>query len=255
MIYGKLPVIFLSTLASEKNHSTNSIIASYILEHREDVKNMGIKDLASECRVAMSSISRFCKDIGLRDFAELRELLLFNDMYFEEQSQSLSLHQRIEDYSQKVYESIQMVKNTIDEKQIIKLCQDIKNYQRVAIFGLLKAGSVAINLQGDFLMLNKQIYTNISYPQQIEYILNTDDKDLIIILSYTGAYFDYEDLRANYKKLKAPKIWMISSQQKTYPDFVNEVLSFESLQDQSSHPYQLQFIASIIAQEYAKRYK
>ena len=104
-------------------------------------------------------------------------------------------------------------------------------------------------------MLNKQIYTNISYPQQIEYILNTDDKDLIIILSYTGAYFDYEDLRANYKKLKAPKIWMISSQQKTYPDFVNEVLSFESLQDQSSHPYQLQFIASIIAQEYAKRYK
>ena len=147
------------------------------------------------------------------------------------------------------------LKNTIDEKQIIKLCQDIKNYQRVAIFGLLKAGSVAINLQGDFLMLNKQIYTNISYPQQIEYILNTDDKDLIIILSYTGAYFDYEDLRANYKKLKASKIWMISSQQKTYPDFVNEVLSFESLQDQSSHPYQLQFIASIIAQEYAKRYK
>ena len=38
MIYGKLPVVFLSTIASEKKGSTNSVIASYILDHLEEMK-------------------------------------------------------------------------------------------------------------------------------------------------------------------------------------------------------------------------
>lgn len=48
---------------------------------------------------------------------------------------------------------------------------------------------------------------------------------------------------------------MITSAQQEYPYFVDEVLTFQSLQDQGSHPYQLQFIASLIAQEYFRRYK
>ena len=255
MIYDKLPIVFLSTIASEKNGSTNCVIATYILEHLEEMQNMGIKDIAKRCNVAVSSISRFCKEIGLRDFVELKELLVSTNLYFEEQSKSVSLHERIEDYGNKITESIQMVKDTIDVYQLIKLCNDIKQYKRVGIFGLLKAGSVAINLQGDLLMLGKQVYTNISYTQQMQYILTADENDLIIIFSYTGSYFDYQDLRALKKRLNAPKIWMISSNKKKYPSFVNEIISFKSLQDQSSHPYQLQFVASLIAQEYSKRCK
>ncbi|MFQ7143630.1 hypothetical protein [Faecalibacillus intestinalis] len=46
---------------------------------------------------------------------------------------------------------------------------------------------------------------------------------------------------------------MISSKQESYPDFIDHVITFDSKQDQNSHPYQLQFIASLIAQEYARR--
>ena len=255
MIYGKLPVVFLSTIASEKNGSTNCVIDTYILEHLDEMKDIGIKEIAKKCNVAVSSISRFCKEIGLRDFVELKELLSSIDLYFEEQSRSQSLNQRIEDYSYKINESIQMVKNTIDRRQLMKLCDDIKQYKRVGIFGLLKAGSVAINLQGDLLMLGKQVYTHISYTQQMQYIITSDENDLIIIFSYTGSYFDYQNFRALKKKLNTPKIWMISGDKKNYPSFVDEVISFESLQDQASHPYQLQFIASLIAQEYSKIYR
>ena len=83
-------------------------------------------------------------------------------------------------------------------------------------------------------------------------IITADENDLIIIFSYTGSYFDYQNLRALKKKLNAPKIWMISGDKKNYPSFVDEVISFESLQDQAGHPYQLQFVASLIAQEYSK---
>ncbi len=80
MLYDKLPIVFLSTLASEKKDSTNSQIASYLLNHLEEIKDIGIQDMAKECHVAMSSISRFCKEIGLHDFNELRELLVSTNM-------------------------------------------------------------------------------------------------------------------------------------------------------------------------------
>ena len=255
MIYDKLPIVFLSTIASEKKDSTNSQIASYILDHLDELQNIGIKKMASECSVAISSISRFCKEIGLRDFAELKELILSTDLYFEEQSTLKSPQDRLHDYSKKVKQSIEMVEASIDMDAIADLCDDIYKYQRVAIFGLLKAGAVSLNLQGDLLMLGKQVYTNISYQQQMEYIMSANEDDLIIIFSYTGSYFDYQEIRALKNKLKIPKIWFISSEKSEFPTFLDRIITFKSLQDQNSHPYQLQFIASLIAQEYSRKHK
>ena len=45
--------------------------------------------------------------------------------------------------------------------------KEIQKYEQVGIFGLLKAGAVAFNLQSDLLMLGKQTYSNISYKQQL----------------------------------------------------------------------------------------
>lgn len=222
MLYGKLPIVFLSTLASEKKDSTNSQIATYLLNHLDDIKDIGIQEMAKECSVAMSSTSSKAKD-------------------------------RLKEYSSKVKESITMVEKSIDIQQIDALCKEIQKYEQVGIFGLLKAGTVAFNLQSDLLMLGKQTYSNISYKQQLQYISSTNEDDLLIIFSYTGSYFDYPDIRTLKNRLKKPQIWLISSKQESYPDFIDHVITFDSKQDQNSHPYQLQFIASLIAQEYARR--
>lgn len=253
MLYGKLPIVFLSTLASEKKDSTNSQIATYLLNHLDDIKDIGIQEMAKECSVAMSSISRFCKEIGLNDFNELRELLITTNMTFEQYSTSSKAKDRLKEYSSKVKESITMVEKSIDIQQIDALCKEIQKYEQVGIFGLLKAGAVAFNLQSDLLMLGKQTYSNISYKQQLQYISSTNENDLLIIFSYTGSYFDYPDIRTLKNQLKKPQIWLISSKQESYPDFIDHVITFDSEQDQNSHPYQLQFIASLIAQEYARR--
>lgn len=186
MLYGKLPIVFLSTLASEKKDSTNSQIATYLLNHLDDIKDIGIQEMAKECSVAMSSISRFCKEIGLNDFNELRELLITTNMTFEQYSTSSKAKDRLKEYSSKVKESITMVEKSIDIQQIDALCKEIQKYEQVGIFGLLKAGAVAFNLQSDLLMLGKQTYSNISYKQQLQYISSTNENDLLIIFSYTG---------------------------------------------------------------------
>ena len=68
-----------------------------------------------------------------------------------------------------------MVEKSIDIQQIDALCKEIQKYEQVGIFGLLKAGSAAFNLQSDLLILGKQTYSNISYKQQLQYISLADE--------------------------------------------------------------------------------
>ena len=251
MIYGKLPVVFLSTIASEKKDNTNSQIAAYLLDHLEESRSMGIRDLAEACSVSVSSLSRFCREIGLRDFAELKELLLTSDLHFQTSGDRQSPGDMAREYGELVTASIRQAQETVDIRAISRLCGELKKYRRTAVFGLLKAGAVALNLQGDLLMLGKQVYTNISYSQQMQYLLSASEEDLILIFSYTGSYFDYQELTySERKRLSAPRIWMVCGSDRTLPPFVDQAIRFRSRQDQISHPYQLQFVAGLIAQEY-----
>lgn len=254
MIYGKLPVVFLGVVASEKSGSTNSAIASYILEHIDEVKDLGIKEMAGKCHVGTGSISRFCKDIGLRDFAELRELLRSGDENFEPYSPEGTPRERLEEYGTKVNHSISMAAGTLSVRKLGELCRDLRTYEKVALFGLLKAECAAVNLQGDLWLMGRNAYTNVSYEQQISYISQAGKDTLILIFSYTGAYFEYhrEKLFGGRDRKDRPKIWMISGKQESLSEYVAEVLDFQSLQDQTSHPWQLLYAAGVIAREYGR---
>lgn len=256
MIYGKLPVVFLSVIASEKSGSTNSAIATYILEHMDEVKDLGIKEMAERCHVGLGSVSRFCKDVGLRDFVELKELLKSTELNFEVHSQENDKESGAAAYGARVTRSINMVTKTISRQKLAALCRDLKAYEKVAAFGLLKAECAAVSLQGDLLMLGKQVYTNVSYDQQIEYIEQAGRDCLILIFSYTGSYFEYhsEGFFRGRDKKDWPRIWMISGRQKEVPEYGARVLDFQSPQDQAGHPYQLLYAAGLIAQEYARNF-
>ena len=86
MIYSRLPVLFLGTITSEKYGAANAAIASTILKNLHKAKNYGIQDIADMCNVSVSSISRFCTQIGLSGFAEFREILMNADLSLEQQS-------------------------------------------------------------------------------------------------------------------------------------------------------------------------
>lgn len=253
MIYGKLPVVFLSTIASEKNGSTNSVIASWILDHMDEVRGMGIRELAARCHVGSGSVSRFCKEIGLEDFAELKEMLQSSEFYFETYSRSQTPAGRVKDYGQKVKQCIDMVTTSLSMRTLTALCDDLTRYEEVAVFGLLKAETAAWNLQSDLLMLGKKVYTHMSYAEQIRYIQSAGDDTLILIFSYTGSYFEYQKEPISWDKRNHPKVWMVTGKKPENDRYVDRILEFASMQDQSSHPYQLQYIAGLIAQEYASR--
>ena len=69
MITPKLPVVLLSYIASNDEDSVNCRIANHILDHLSGLKETTISELAKQCYVSVSSISRFCREIGFEDFS------------------------------------------------------------------------------------------------------------------------------------------------------------------------------------------
>ena len=159
-----LIIILLSTLNDEPKGSNNYKIAKYMIENMRDLEECSLTDLAQACYVSNSSISRFCRDIGLKDFNALKNQIA----KFSVESARLK---RKFDYEK--YESSSMfqsyVKNVISnlnyflendiEKQINTLVQEISSYQKIAAFGYMQSESVACNLQFDLQTSGKLIFS------------------------------------------------------------------------------------------------
>lgn len=73
--YTKLPIVLLSELAAGREDSNHCRIARYLLERFDHLDDVSIEGLAADCFVSKATVSRFCRDIGLEDFGELRGLL------------------------------------------------------------------------------------------------------------------------------------------------------------------------------------
>lgn len=252
MYWDKLKIVFLSELVSSNDGSTNCQIAVYILKHIDEVKKCNINELANKCHVANSSISRFCKEIGLNDFTELKELMITTSFNFDLYSNHQSINTRSFDFITRVKDSLDLVAESLNYEVLNRLAKNLDRYDKIGIFGLLKAETVAINLQSDLLMLGKVASTKVSFKHQLEYIKNATDKDLIIIFSYTGIYFEHTFPRRTPKQHAKPRVYFITSDYNSMSNkYFDEVICFKSMQDYASHPFQLQLVGSLIAQNYA----
>lgn len=138
-------------------------------------------------------------------------------------------------------------------EKVYQLAGDIRRYPRVAVFGSLKEETAAMNLQADLAMLGRQSTTKVRFAQQAEYLSHSGADDLIVIFSFTGGYFDFgipKGYRQNRKN--RPRVYVITSATRpSHPELFDQVVWFESLQNQASQPFQLQLVSGLIAQSYA----
>ena len=153
--YGKLPIVLLSELAAGKEGSNNCRISRYLLERLDCLEDVSIEKLAAECFVSKATVSRFCRDIGLEDFGELRDLMRQTEKTFTLYGRGLPPKDQGLDFCRRVQGSLGLVAESLDYEALGRLAEEIKEAKRVAAFGLLKAEAAAISLQGDLTMLGK----------------------------------------------------------------------------------------------------
>ena len=257
MLYGKLVVALLSTVAAEKNQSTNQHIARYILENRTKLAGMKIQQVARACGVGLGSISRFCREVGLNDFSELKELIAEIPIAAVS-SPGQSYEQRVVRREHNAEASLSAAAEALlmpeTKAKIAALCEDLRRYPRAAAFGMLRSESVAFGLQTEMIGCGKLIYTTLSYGRQIEYIESATKDDLILIFSNEGVYFEYQYPDGYPACLAAPKIYILTSGNRTYPPCIDEVIRLRHPAGQPTHPYYMQLAADVIVREYAARY-
>ena len=252
MNWDRLVIILHSELVSSADDTVNCQIASHILSNIREVRQCNIEEMASHCHVSISSISRFCRGIGLESFRELQEIMGDATFDFDLSSQQPTTRDRSLELAASVIDSLDLVSRSVDYDSIDQLVFDIRRYERVAIFGLLKAETAAMNLQSDLLVLGKKAFTKVAYKRQVEYLKGATDQDLVIIFSYKGTYFQHQPQPPLGKGAGKPKVYFITSGQDPRPyAYFDHVIRFESQQDYASHPFQLQFIANLISQSYA----
>lgn len=250
VIYGKLPIVLLSALASQADGTKECMIAEYILAHPSEAARMNIVELAERCHVSISSLSRFCREIGLQDFAELRKIMREADWHYEPVSKAPKAELRAGDVFAAMHSSLERLEKSVCMEEITVLCRKIAAYERVACFGLLKAGMAAQSLQADLLLQGKVTVCKASLAQQLEYMERADERDLILIFSYSGVYFDYLNQCIPQGLHRAHVVFITGAKGLAMP-CVDQVIAFDSSLDQASHPFQMQAVAALIAQEYA----
>lgn len=254
-----LVIILLSLINSEIHDSNNYKIAKYILENLNELEDCTITELAKKCYVSNSSISRFCRDIGLKDYNGLKNQIAKYQISHQTaihkfQYQGINDEHSLTNYIDEIISNLVLLKNSISKKDILNLVVDIDQYPHVAAFGYLQSENVALDLQYDLQTSRKIIFTCLQFANQIEHIQNADENHLIIIFSESGTYFKRAFARSHIFKNTAhkPKIYLITANQDIQVPYVDKYIRYQSRQDYASHPYPLSAISGMICSQYAQ---
>ena len=252
--YGQLPVLLLSELAAGHTDSADCRIAAYLLAHLDDAAEITVEGVAAACAVSNGTVSRFCRNIGLDGFAELRALVHKEGRVFTVYGAGHDASAQSAAFARCVQESLCLATETLDYAALDRLVDDLCSAKRIAVFGLLKSGTAAMNLQGDLAILGLPATTKLTFREQMADLQNAGHGTVLLLFSYTGMYLQYDLPPRILSGASGAKLWLVTSRPEAaarYPAI--SVLGFDSKRDFASTPYQMQLIASLIAQRCAVR--
>ena len=170
--------------AMVKLSSNEQNIMTYVVKNMQAVKNMSIRDLASECFVSTTTIFRFVKKLGYDGFtdfvddisnaeAETRKIIVPSVVEKENYSDSYlkNIIEAVKVITPEKYEKFEAIMNRNPDIYIIAegLSREVGNY---------------------FLRLLTTVGFNVSFPKESfeksNFVKKIKRDDVVLVLSYTG---------------------------------------------------------------------
>ena len=173
---------------------TEQEIAAYLLEHPRDVMDISIHELAKRTFSSSSSIVRLCHHLGFEGFKDFRKTLTY-ELAVRDQSKvneqkelnrSDSLGEIIEKITYKNIMSLEDTKNLMDVQTLRQCVKLIQKARIIYLFGLGASLCAAKDAYLKFLRLNKPCIINEDWHSQLLQARNATDRDLAIVISYSG---------------------------------------------------------------------
>lgn len=155
------------------------LVYNYIMEHKEEVKYMTIRELAEAVHVSTSTIIRFCKKTGCEGYSEFR--VQFKLFLREEKENKKKLSQ--DSGVDEIIYFLHTVTSTAYEESVIKVTEMIQKTRQLIFIGIGTSG-----ILGKY---GARYFSNIGkFSQYIEdpyYPIGNDMEDTVVIaLSESG---------------------------------------------------------------------
>lgn len=173
---------------------TEESIIEYILAKPEETSRLTIHELAEKTFTSPSSIIRLCKKNGYTGYKEFIKELIYEqairENYKEKLITDLTRTDDTEDIIFKVtHKNILSLEETqlmLDSKIIEACIQALRNCERLYIFGIGASQIVAQDAKLKFTRINKMALVSEDSHTQIVYARTMTEKDLAIVISYSG---------------------------------------------------------------------
>lgn len=167
-------------------------IAEFILSSPQEVTSMTVHQLAERCTVASSAVTRFCKSIHLKGFADLKLSLAREQGIPKDVPQMPAFEQEdgTDQIIRKVFSSsVQTLQDTlaiIDSEKIGKMADILIHARRIFLFGIGTSAIVATDAQYRLSQLGLWATACTDMVLMNVTAINLGKDDMVIAISHSG---------------------------------------------------------------------
>lgn len=214
----ELSSVLMNALATEDKSSTNYIVASYVMNHLNELqKNNHLTTgyLAKQCNVSKASISRFCRELGFEDFYTFKYMIknYYPHNTLNKKYDFISNKQTVySDFMNELSHSFEAFKMNYDQAVLDKLVHDLHTYKNIVMMGHQQSFAMALTLQNDLgSAFCKYAHVCGEPTMQATYFEKAKSEDLFIIFSATGKFLNNSLIKQKIRhKQNMPRIYLIT---------------------------------------------
>ena len=195
----KAPALLLRIQSMiDKMSNAEKRVASFVLEHPNDVISFSVASLAEASGVSDATVIRTCKTLGFSSYQAFKVSLAVDIV-----TPIQAIHEDIapgddtSDIIDKVFKgnkyALDCTLSAINVEKMEEAAEVIKNANRVFIFGLGNSHSVALDMQHKLMRLGIDAQAHTDSHLQIIASVNAHEGDVIFAISHSGSSSDIVD--------------------------------------------------------------
>lgn len=171
-------------------------VANFILTHREEVQYMTISELAQECAVAESTLTRFGRSLRCKGFNDLKLAIAHATVpvsaasaytYYGEVLPDDTIEQKCQKLYGKTVETLNQTMELLDFGAIDKASEHLSRASCVYCFGQGNSSIIAMEAWGRFSLVSAKFHwVSDSHMQAVSAAL-LKPGDAVLYFSYSGA--------------------------------------------------------------------
>lgn len=195
-------------------------VADYCLSHRDEIPYLSITDLADACEVGDTSVYRFCRTLKLEGYQEFKmKFSLSQNASNTITSVNINASDAVSDIlAQKVLAShvsaIEETYHLLNSVELERVLDMLEQAEHVYFFGVGDSLLAAEEARNKFLRITQKVNCITDPHMQAVTASLTGEKDLVFLISYSGATRDNVQT-AKIAKEKGAKVVCISHFQKS----------------------------------------